>query len=77
MQTHGGRKRPTDHATPTRPVLLSQIIGRVNADPDYLPRAMDFGLNVRGFLEHYCPTDCPAPFFPIAALCCDLDAEQR
>lgn len=56
---------------------LSQIIGRVNADPDYLPRAMDFGLNVKGFLDDYCPSDCPPSFFPMAVLCCDLDAEKR
>lgn len=54
-----------------------QIIGRVNADPDYLPRAMDFGLNVSGFLEHYCPPNCPRAFFPVAAVCCDLDADKR
>jgi len=54
-----------------------QVIGRVNADPDYLPRAMDFGLNVSGFLEHFCPPDCPPAFFPIAAVCCDLDADKR
>ncbi|KAJ8392139.1 hypothetical protein AAFF_G00079450 [Aldrovandia affinis] len=58
-------------------IMLCEIIGRVNADPDYLPRAMDFGLNVRGFLDHYCPPDCPPSFFPMAALCCDLDAEKR
>ncbi|XP_030633377.1 LIM domain kinase 1a isoform X2 [Chanos chanos] len=58
-------------------IMLCEIIGRVNADPDYLPRAMDFGLNVKGFLEHYCPSDCPPAFFPMAALCCDLDAEKR
>ncbi|XP_031429212.1 LIM domain kinase 1a isoform X2 [Clupea harengus] len=58
-------------------IMLCEIIGRVNADPDYLPRAMDFGLNVKGFLEHFCPPGCPPPFFPIAALCCDLDAEKR
>ncbi|XP_064157359.1 LIM domain kinase 1-like [Anguilla rostrata] len=58
-------------------IMLCEIIGRVNADPDYLPRARDFGLNVRGFLDHYCPPDCPPSFFPIAALCCDLDAEKR
>lgn len=56
---------------------LIQIIGRVNADPDYLPRAMDFGLNVSGFLEHYCPPNCPTAFFPMAAVCCDLDADKR
>uniref|UniRef100_A0A3Q1F771 LIM domain kinase 1 n=1 Tax=Acanthochromis polyacanthus TaxID=80966 RepID=A0A3Q1F771_9TELE len=54
-----------------------QIIGRVNADPDYLPRATDFGLNISGFLEHYCPPDCPPAFFPMAAVCCDLDADKR
>ncbi|XP_041918758.1 LIM domain kinase 1a isoform X2 [Alosa sapidissima] len=58
-------------------IMLCEIIGRVNADPDYLPRAMDFGLNVKGFLEHFCPSDCPPAFFPIAAICCDLDAEKR
>uniref|UniRef100_A0AAQ5ZZI5 LIM domain kinase 1 n=1 Tax=Amphiprion ocellaris TaxID=80972 RepID=A0AAQ5ZZI5_AMPOC len=45
--------------------------------PDYLPRAMDFGLNISGFLEHYCPSDCPPAFFPMAAVCCDLDADKR
>ncbi|NP_001036156.1 LIM domain kinase 1a [Danio rerio] len=58
-------------------IMLCEIIGRVNADPDYLPRALDFGLNTAVFLEEHCPADCPAAFFPIAALCCDLDAEKR
>ncbi|TRY59447.1 hypothetical protein DNTS_002174 [Danionella cerebrum] len=58
-------------------IMLCEIIGRVNADPDYLPRAMDFGLNVKGFLDDYCPADCPSSFFPMAALCCELDAEKR
>ncbi|XP_036412464.1 LIM domain kinase 1a isoform X4 [Colossoma macropomum] len=58
-------------------IMLCEIIGRVNADPDYLPRAMDFGLNVKGFLEHYYTPDCPTSFFPMAVLCCDLDAEKR
>ncbi|XP_056296906.1 LIM domain kinase 1a isoform X2 [Pseudoliparis swirei] len=58
-------------------IMLCEIIGRVNADPDYLPRAMDFGLNVSGFLEHFCPPDCPPTFFPMAAVCCELDADKR
>ncbi|XP_027855059.1 LIM domain kinase 1a isoform X3 [Xiphophorus couchianus] len=58
-------------------IMLCEIIGRVNADPDYLPRAMDFGLNISGFLENYYPPNCPPAFFPIAALCCDLDADKR
>ncbi|XP_039612892.1 LIM domain kinase 1a isoform X2 [Polypterus senegalus] len=58
-------------------IVLCEIIGRVNADPDYLPRTMDFGLNVKGFLDRYCPSDCPVSFFPITVLCCDLDPEKR
>uniref|UniRef100_A0A672KNW0 LIM domain kinase 1 n=1 Tax=Sinocyclocheilus grahami TaxID=75366 RepID=A0A672KNW0_SINGR len=58
-------------------IMLCEIIGRVNADPDFLPRAMDFGLNVTEFLEDHCPPDCPTAFFPMAALCCDLDADKR
>ncbi|XP_062843299.1 LIM domain kinase 1a [Trichomycterus rosablanca] len=58
-------------------IMLCEIIGRVNADPDYLPRAVDFGLNVQGFLEHFYPSNCPLSFFPMAVLCCDLDHEKR
>ncbi|XP_017679527.1 PREDICTED: LIM domain kinase 1 [Lepidothrix coronata] len=58
-------------------IVLCEIIGRVSADPDYLPRTTDFGLNVRGFLERYCPPACPPSFFPIAVTCCDLDPEKR
>uniref|UniRef100_A0A2K5PGK7 LIM domain kinase 1 n=1 Tax=Cebus imitator TaxID=2715852 RepID=A0A2K5PGK7_CEBIM len=58
-------------------IVLCEIIGRVNADPDYLPRTMDFGLNVRGFLDRYCPPNCPPSFFPITVHCCDLDPEKR
>lgn len=49
----------------------------MSADPDYLPRTTDFGLNVRGFLDRYCPPACPPSFFPIAVCCCDLDPEKR
>lgn len=61
----------------TAGLRAGQIIGRVNADPDYLPRTMDFGLNVRGFLDRYCPPNCPPSFFPITVCCCDLDPEKR
>ncbi|NP_001072900.1 LIM domain kinase 1 [Xenopus tropicalis] len=58
-------------------IVICEIIGRVNADPDYLPRTMDFGLNVRAFLDRFCPPNCPPGFFPSAVLCCDLDPEKR
>ncbi|KAM9728326.1 LIM domain kinase 1-like [Menidia menidia] len=58
-------------------IMICEIIGRVNADPDYLPRSNDFGLNVAGFLQQYHPAQCPSAFLPLAVLCCDMDADIR
>ncbi|KAL0267249.1 UNVERIFIED_CONTAM: hypothetical protein PYX00_009578 [Menopon gallinae] len=57
-------------------IVLCEIIGRVHADPDYLPRSADFGLNQNVFREKFC-TNCPESFFRIAFLCCDLNPDQR
>lgn len=57
-------------------IVLCEIIGRVQADPDYLPRSNDFGLNTVVFKEKFCAT-CPEPFYRIAFLCCDVDPEKR
>ncbi|KFM64221.1 LIM domain kinase 1, partial [Stegodyphus mimosarum] len=57
-------------------IVLCEIIGRVLADPDYLPRSPDFGLNTVVFKEKFCAT-CPETFYNIAFLCCDLDPEKR
>lgn len=57
--------------------LSPQIIGRVSADPDYLPRTNDFGLNVAGFLQQYYPPECPSAFLPLAVICCDTDTDKR
>jgi len=53
-----------------------QIIGRVHADPDYLPRSSDFGLNQHVFREKFC-SQCPEPFYRVAFLCCDLNPDKR
>ncbi|KAG7515757.1 LIM domain kinase 1-like [Solea senegalensis] len=58
-------------------IMICEIIGRVNADPDYLPRTNDFGLNVISFLQQYHHPQCPSAFLPIAVLCCDIDADKR
>ncbi|XP_062341147.1 LIM domain kinase 1-like [Osmerus eperlanus] len=58
-------------------IMLCEVIGRVSADPDYLPRTQDFGLNVPGFLEQYHHPECPSSFLPLAALCCDMEADTR
>uniref|UniRef100_A0A0P6GFT1 LIM domain kinase 1 n=1 Tax=Daphnia magna TaxID=35525 RepID=A0A0P6GFT1_9CRUS len=57
-------------------IVLCEIIGRVEADPDYLPRSGDFGLNQTAFREKFC-LNCPEPFYRIAFLCCDLNPDKR
>ncbi|KAG1682198.1 LIM domain kinase 1 [Nymphon striatum] len=57
-------------------IILCEVIGRVVADPDYLPRTMDFGLNKIVFKEKFCH-NCPEVFSEIAFLCCDTDPEKR
>ncbi|XP_052862775.1 LIM domain kinase 1 [Anopheles cruzii] len=57
-------------------IMLCEIIGRVQADPDYLPRLPDFGLNQVVFREKFCG-HCPEPFYRIAFLCCDLNPDKR
>ncbi|KAJ6659135.1 hypothetical protein lerEdw1_019438 [Lerista edwardsae] len=58
-------------------IVLCEIIGQVYADPDCLPRTLDFGLNVKLFWEKFVPADCPPAFFPLAAVCCQLEPESR
>ncbi|XP_055902546.1 LIM domain kinase 1 isoform X2 [Eupeodes corollae] len=57
-------------------IILCEIIGRVEADPDYLPRTSDFGLNKQVFMEKFCQ-QCPEIFYKITFLCCDLNPDKR
>uniref|UniRef100_A0A8C1MGJ1 LIM domain kinase 2 n=1 Tax=Cyprinus carpio TaxID=7962 RepID=A0A8C1MGJ1_CYPCA len=58
-------------------IVLCEIIGQVNADPECLPRTLDFGLNVRKFIEKFLPEHCPPAFFALAVACCDLTPDNR
>ncbi|XP_077377674.1 LIM domain kinase 2 isoform X3 [Festucalex cinctus] len=58
-------------------IVLCEIIGKVYADPECLPRTLDFGLNVGKFVDKFLPEDCPPAFFPLAAACCDLAPDNR
>jgi serine/threonine protein kinase len=58
-------------------IICCEIIGRVQADPDYLPRTSDFGLNVELFRKKYCEADCPKHFIKIAIACCELEPDKR
>ncbi|XP_055374814.1 LIM domain kinase 1 isoform X2 [Condylostylus longicornis] len=57
-------------------IILCEIIGRVQADPDYLPRTSDFGLNQEVFKEKFCQ-NCPKCFYKIGFLCCELNPDKR
>ncbi|XP_075687619.1 LIM domain kinase 2 isoform X2 [Rhinoderma darwinii] len=58
-------------------IVLCEIIGQVYADPDCLPRTIDYGLNVRLFWEKFVSEDCPSGFFPLATSCCQLEPDPR
>ncbi|KAK5927201.1 hypothetical protein CgunFtcFv8_022714 [Champsocephalus gunnari] len=56
-------------------IILCEIIARIEADPDFLPRTEDFGLDVDAFENLV--GDCPAAFFSLAVTCCNMSAQQR
>ncbi|GAB1607992.1 LIM domain kinase 2-like isoform X1 [Argonauta hians] len=57
-------------------IMMCEIIGRVVADPDYLPRTYDFGMNAEVFLCKFAK-DCPNSFFKLCLLCCQLNPDSR
>lgn len=57
-------------------IVMCEIIGRVYADPDFLPRSFDFGLNVELFKEKFC-NDCPNAVLKMAVLCSQIESESR
>ncbi|XP_031170240.1 dual specificity testis-specific protein kinase 2-like [Sander lucioperca] len=56
-------------------IILCEIIARIEADPDFLPRTEDFGLDVDAFENMV--GDCPAAFFSLAVACCNMSAVSR
>lgn len=61
-------------------IIMCEIIGRVQADPDFIPRNDDFGLNRQQFFDTFCLNQvdpCPEIFYKIAFLCCNLNPDKR
>ncbi|XP_030640874.1 dual specificity testis-specific protein kinase 2 [Chanos chanos] len=56
-------------------IILCQIIARIEADPDILPRTEDFGLDVEAF--GHMAGDCPNALFRLAVHCCNMCADSR
>ncbi|XP_015256582.1 PREDICTED: dual specificity testis-specific protein kinase 2-like [Cyprinodon variegatus] len=56
-------------------IILCEIIARVQADPDFLPRTENFGLDYHTF--QHMVGDCPPDFLQLAFNCCNMDPKLR
>ncbi|KAF1384087.1 hypothetical protein PFLUV_G00138640 [Perca fluviatilis] len=56
-------------------IVLCEIIARVQADPDFLPRTENFGLDYHTF--QHMVGDCPPDFLQLAFNCCNMDPKLR
>ncbi|CAB1317512.1 unnamed protein product [Coregonus sp. 'balchen'] len=56
-------------------IVLCEIIARIQADPDYLPRTENFGLDYHAF--QHMVGDCPHDFLQLAFNCCNMDPKLR
>ncbi|XP_053248586.1 dual specificity testis-specific protein kinase 2 isoform X1 [Podarcis raffonei] len=56
-------------------IILCEIIARIQADPDYLPRTENFGLDYDAF--QHMVGDCPPNFLQLAFNCCNMDPKLR
>ncbi|KAL4704892.1 hypothetical protein ACJJTC_018509, partial [Scirpophaga incertulas] len=57
-------------------IILCQLIARVDADPDVLPRTDNFGLNYTAFVE-LCDDDTQPDFLRLAFNCCIFEPKER
>ena len=51
-------------------IILCELIARIEADPDVLPRTENFGLDYIAFSD-LCP-DCPPDFLKLSFSCCHV-----
>ncbi|KAK7803183.1 hypothetical protein U0070_005730 [Myodes glareolus] len=56
-------------------IILCEIIARIQADPDYLPRTENFGLDYDAF--QHMVGDCPSEFLQLTFNCCNMDPKLR
>lgn len=52
-------------------IILCELIARIDADPDILPRTDSFGLDYLAFVD-LCPSDTPPAFLRTAFYCCTV-----
>ncbi|CAK6959632.1 PKc_LIMK_like_unk domain-containing protein isoform X1 [Scomber scombrus] len=56
-------------------IVLCEILARIPADPEILPRTQDYGLDVKAFKELV--NDCPDRLLELATNCCMLESFRR
>ncbi|XP_061879187.1 dual specificity testis-specific protein kinase 2-like isoform X1 [Entelurus aequoreus] len=56
-------------------IILCEVIARIQADPDFLPRTENFGLDYHTF--QHMVGDCPPDFLQLAFNCCNMDPTLR
>ncbi|XP_023696553.1 dual specificity testis-specific protein kinase 1-like isoform X1 [Paramormyrops kingsleyae] len=56
-------------------IVLCEILGRIPADPEILPRTQDYGLDVNAFRDMV--VGCPQRVLELAASCCLMEAFRR
>ncbi|OBS83247.1 hypothetical protein A6R68_22784, partial [Neotoma lepida] len=56
-------------------IILCEIIARIQADPDFLPRTENFGLDYDAF--QHMVGDCPPEFLQLTFNCCNVDPKLR
>ncbi|XP_029961249.1 dual specificity testis-specific protein kinase 1-like isoform X1 [Salarias fasciatus] len=56
-------------------IVLCEILARIAADPEILPRTQDYGLDKTAFRELV--TDCPQRLLDLAASCCMVESFRR
>ncbi len=74
LQLHGSYGFPADVFS--YGIVLCELIGRISADPDILPRSSDFGVDEAEFSTKHAAT-CPQPFLQVAFDCCRVDFNLR
>uniref|UniRef100_A0A182W0I1 dual-specificity kinase n=1 Tax=Anopheles minimus TaxID=112268 RepID=A0A182W0I1_9DIPT len=57
-------------------IILCELIARIEADPDIMPRTDTFGLDYIVFAD-VCPNDTPPAFLRLAFYCCTYDPKSR